>query len=114
MQNVKLATLKRACVLLDAIGAKYAIVTEDGTKHGELEIVDKPQRKYPFGELTQYIRDNFQELNIGQVNVLPIGKFDRHEVQKSLVSYLCRTYGAGTHTTCSSKDKKSLEVLRIA
>ncbi len=114
MQNVKLATLKRACVLLDAIGAKYAIVTEDGTKHGELEIVDKLQRKYPFGELTQYIRDNFQELKIGQVAVLEIGKFDRHEVQKSLVSYLCRTYGAGTHTTCSSKDKKSLEVLRIA
>ena len=53
MEQIKQTTLKKAIVLLNAIGAQYAIIDADGKKHGDLEIVEQRKRKpsaYEYGE----------------------------------------------------------------
>lgn len=114
MEDVKTATLKRAIVLLDAVGATYAILTKDGKKYGELKVSQKVTGKYKHGELTGHIREHFKPIEIGDVLVVPVGKFDVTEMQKCLASYSCRVYGKGTHTTCITSDRKGIEILRVA
>lgn len=114
MENVKKAALKKAMVLLNAIGVSYAIIDANGKKYGDLEIANKSNKKYIHGELTDHIRTNFVELKIGEVGQMPLGKFEINEIQKCLSSYVCKVYGKGTHTTCMSKDRSSIEILRVA
>lgn len=117
MEQIKEATLKKAIVLLNAIGAQYAIIDSDGNRHGDLPLAEIPKRRkntYPYGTLTNYCVENFKELAIGDVCIFPIGQFEIKEMQRALSSWLCKIYGNGTHTTCMSEDRKSIEVLRVA
>lgn len=117
MEQIKKTTLKKAIVLLNAIGAQYAIIDSDGQKHGDLEIVEQRKRKpsaYEYGELTNYCRTYFKDLAIGDVQVFPIGNYPIEVIQRTLSSWICKNYGNGTHTTCMSEDRKSIEILRVA
>lgn len=116
MEKIQLVTLNRALTLLDAIGAKYAIISPDGTRFGDLSIADdKPEdtRTYSFKELGAYVRDQFILHNVGDVAIIPIDKFDIDELQSAISSHAVKTGGKGSYTTCRSKDKKSIEVLRV-
>ena len=117
MEQIKQTTLKKAIVLLNAIGAQYAIIDLDGNKHGSLEITEPRKRKssgYERGELTNYCRTYFKEVLVGDVQIFPIGNYPIEVMQRTLSSYICKQYGNGTHTTCIRKDRKSIEILRIA
>lgn len=120
MEQIKEATLKKAIVLLNAVGAQYAIIDTDGNHYGGLQIIAPSKHKkrkkntHPYGTLTKYCLENFKELSVGDVCVFPIGQFDIKDMQRTLSSWLCKLYGNGTHTTCMSEDRKSIEVLRVA
>jgi hypothetical protein len=117
MEQIKQTTLKKAIVLLNAIGAQYAIIDADGKKHGDLEIVEQRKRKpsaYEYGELTNYCRTYFKDLAVGDVQVFPIGNYPIEVMQRTLSSWICKNYGNGTHTTCMSENRQSIEILRIA
>lgn len=116
MKQIQLATLNRALTLLDAIGAKYAIISPDGTQFGDLQIANhktKDTRPYSFKEMNAYVRDQFILHNVGDVAIIPIDKFDIDELQSAISSHAIKTGGKGHYTTCRSKDKKSIEVLRV-
>jgi adenylyl- and sulfurtransferase ThiI len=113
MNKITATTLKRAIVLLDAVGAQYAIIDSNGIKYGELAVQSKPQKKYLHGELTNYVRSNFKDLKIGEVISIEVDKYTTSELQKCISSFICKVYGKGTHTTCVSSDRKSIEILRV-
>ena len=116
MEQIKQTTLKKAIVLLNAIGVQYAIIDLDGNKHGNLEIVGSRKRKprsYAHGELSNYCRTHFKEMQVGDVQTFPTGNYPIAVMQRTLSSWICKKYGNGAYTTCINKDRKSIEILRI-
>ena len=65
MKEVQLASLKKALATLNILGCKYAVIDSDGNRHGDLEIVQKPERKrasptFPRGEFTTTLRHSLK------------------------------------------------------
>lgn len=117
MSNIKQQTLKRALTMLDAIGATYAVIEENGTKHGTLEVSDKKKkspRKYKHGELSSYVKSFLENMKVGQVVELPSGVYPIEDLRSAVASWACYYWGNGTVTTASSKEKQIVEVLRIS
>jgi hypothetical protein len=116
MSVIKKQTLTRALSMLNAIGATYAVIEEDGTKHGDLEVLEKKKRahKYAHGELSSYASKHIANMSVGDVQEIPFGKYEGEEVRAAAVSWACYHWGNGTATTATIKDKQLVEVLRIA
>ncbi len=64
--DVKEAALNRATSMLKALGAKFAIVMPDGTKHGELEVATEPAKTRVNYRKTGYL-DVITAMQIGDV-----------------------------------------------
>lgn len=116
MSGVKQQTLTRALNMLNALGAAYAVIEEDGTKHGTLEVVETKKRntKYKHGELSAYAAAHMVSMEVGDIEEIPFGKYEGEEVRSAAVSWACYHWGNGTVTTSTNKDKKVVEVFRIA
>jgi len=117
MSNIKQQTLKRALTMLDAIGATYAVIEENGTKHGTLEVSDKKAkavRKYKHGELSSYVKSFLENVKVGQVVEVPVGVYSIEDLRSSVVSWACYYWGKGTITTASNKEKQIVEALRLS
>ena len=116
MSGVKQQTLTRALNMLNALGATYAVIEEDGTKHGTLEVVEPKKRglKYKHGELSSYAAAHMANMELGDVAEVPFGKYEGEEVRSAAVSWAGYHWGKGPVTTATVKDKKLVEVLRIA
>jgi hypothetical protein len=116
MSGVKEQTLKRALAMLNAIGATYAVIEEGGKKHGTLEVIEPKKRgnKYPHGELSSYASKHIANMNVGDIQEIPFGKYEGEEVRAAAVSWACYHWGNGTATTATIKDKQLVEFLRIA
>jgi hypothetical protein len=114
--GVKQQTLARALNMLNAIGATYAVIEEDGTKHGDLEVAEKKKsgKKYPYGTLSTYAGGHMSNMSVGDIEEIPFGEFAGEEVRSAAVSWACYHWGNGTVTTATDREKNIVEVLRIA
>jgi hypothetical protein len=115
MSGVKQQTLARALSMLNALGVTYAVIEENGTKHGTLEVSESRKRnvKYSHGELSSYASKYISNMSVGDIQEIPFGKYEGEEVRSSAVSWCCYHWGNGTVTTATVKDRKVVEVLRI-
>ncbi len=113
MEKIKLATLNRVLTMLDAIGAQYAIISPDGTRFGDLKLADE-KPGYNFAELGAYVKQQFTPVEVGDVLIIPVDKFDVDKLQSAITSHACKIAGKGSYTTCRSKDKTQIEILRLA
>lgn len=115
MSLIKQQTLKRAIAMLNAIGVSYAIVEEDGTRHGELEVVPKQNgRKYPRGTLSGIVKPYIENMKVGDVVQIPVGDFEPEEIRSAAVSWSCYHWGNQTITTVVNKENNTIEALRIS
>jgi hypothetical protein len=113
MEKIKLVTLNRALTMLDAIGARYAIISPDGTRFGDLPLAEE-KTGYNFAELGAYVKQQFTHVEVGDVLIIPVDKFDVDKLQSAITSHACKIAGKGSYTTCRSKDKTQIEILRLA
>ena len=115
MSLIKQQTLKKAISMLNAIGASYAIIDEDGTKHGELNVLRSlAPRKYPRGTLSNYVKPYLENMKVGDVVPIPIGEFSMNDIRSAAVSWSCYHWGNGTLTTAIDKEGGKVEALRIS
>lgn len=117
MSNIKQQTLKRALAMLDAIGATYAVIEEDGTKHGALEVAEKKSktpRKFKHGELSNHVKPFIEKMKVGQVVEVPVSGYPIEHIRSAVVSWAGYRWGKGSITTVSSKEKNLVEALRIS
>lgn len=115
MNTVHLKALTNAIKLLNAIGAKYAIVDTNGGRHGELEVVTKSKRKplkYPYGSLANHIRPYLLQCGVNQTINIPIGQFDLESVYGSASSLASKDWGNGNHKIGVTSDKKYVVITR--
>ena len=117
MSQIQEQVLKRAIVMLEGLRCPYAIIDPLGQKHGALEIivptVRNSVRKYPHGERSKYVGDFIRSMKVGDVVVVPYGKYGPDEVQRSSHSFANKLWSAGSLTTTMNHEKKHLEILRV-
>lgn len=117
MKEVQKAALEKAIVWLKAAGCTFAIIDADGEKHGDLDVAEKKRRRaleHAYGELTTYITPHLSKIKPGEVVEIPLGKYTRKNVQSSCSSWMCRTFGNGSHTTAYNPKTKNVEILRVS
>lgn len=115
MNTVHLKALTNAVKLLNAIGAKYAIIDTNGGRHGELEVVTKKKRspaKYPYGVLRQHVAPYLVDLKVNETARIPAAPYDIDTVYGSASSTATTMWGKKCHRVGKSEDKKFVLITR--
>jgi hypothetical protein len=118
MKTIQQITLEKAVKQLNAIGAKYIIIEENGNKVANIAVetllpppppppalpeihartrTQKPGRR--FGELVQHYRPFIEHTAVGQVATVPADKFDLLDLQGAVSAWASQHWGKGNHTT---------------
>jgi hypothetical protein len=117
MSQIQRQVLKRAMLMLEGLRCPYAIIDPLGQKHGVLEVnvpnIRSHVRKYPHGERSKYVGGFIKPMGVGEVVVVPYGKYEPDEVQRSAHSFANKLWSAGCLNTTMNHEKQHLEILRI-
>ena len=118
MNNIHAKALTNAIKLLNAIGAKYAIVDSDGNKHGALNVAQEKKAKrrrsiYPLGEVKGYIMPFMQGMMINTTKQIPVGPYDAKVIRGSVSSYATQMWGGGNYKSSVTSDKRFVEITRL-
>lgn len=115
MNSVHQKALTNAIKLLNAIGAKYAIVDSDLKKHGDLEVITKKKRqpaKYPYGVIRQHVAPYLDNLKVNETAQIPAAPYDIDTVYGSASSTASVMWGPKSHRVGKSADKKFVLITR--
>ena len=115
MNTIHTKALTNAIKLLNAIGAKYAIVDSDSKKHGDLEVVTKSKRrpaKYPYGVIRKHIRPYLDHIKVNDTARIPVSPYDLNTVYGSASSTATVLWGKNSHRVGASDDKRFVIITR--
>jgi hypothetical protein len=115
MNNIHTKALTNAVKLLNAIGAKYAIIDVDLKKYGELEVVTKAKRRparYPYGVIRKHIKPYLDHITVNQTARIPVSPYDLETVYGSASSTATVLWGKQCHKVGASEDKKFVLITR--
>ena len=115
MNTIHEKALSNAIKLLNAIGAKYAIVDTDLRKHGDLEVITKKKRapaKYPYGVIRKHIKPYLDNLRVNCTARIPVAPYDLDTVYSSASSTATVLWGPKAHKVGTSEDKKTVLITR--
>jgi hypothetical protein len=116
MEIVQKRVLDRALVMLNSLKLEYVIRIPDGQNivQGEFHMTDKPKRKqvHAKGEFRDmYRKMGVQKMKVGDVMVIPCGKYPRYSIQATLAGFATSVFGSGACVTALTKD--SVEIMRV-
>ena len=115
MNTIHEKALSNAIKLLNAIGAKYAIVDSDSKKHGDLEVVTKSKRrpaKYPYGVIRKHIRPYLDHIKVNDTARIPVSPYDLNSLYGSASSTATVLWGKNSHRVGASDDKRFVIITR--
>jgi len=115
MNTIHTKALTNAVKLLNAIGAKYAIIDIDLKKYGELEVVTKSKRrpaKYPYGVIRKHIKPYLDHIAVNQTARIPVSPYDAQTVYGSASSTATVLWGKQCHKVGLSDDKRFVLITR--
>lgn len=115
MNTIHEKALSNAIKLLNAIGAKYAIVDSDSKKHGDLEVITKKKRapaKYPYGVIRKHIRPYLDHIKVNDTARIPVSPYDLKTVYGSASSTATVLWGKQCHKVGVSDDKRFVLITR--
>lgn len=114
---IKDEALVRALRTLDALEAKYKVITATGEEYGELELAQTEPLKPRNSFKTLGYLDVVAALKVGDVAKLPLSSgmsFENAEKYRgSVASKGCQLWGKGNTMTAWADDKQAIEILRI-
>ena len=115
MNTIHEKALSNAIKLLNAIGAKYAIVDADLKKHGDLEVITKKKRRparYPYGVIRKHIKPYLDHIKVNESTRIPVSPYDLETVYGSASSTATVLWGKQCHKVGASSDKKFVIITR--
>ena len=108
--------LTNAIKLLNAIGAKYAIVDVDLKKHGDLEVkrVKNKRRpsKYAHGVIRAHIKPHLDHTKANETARIPVAPYDLATIYRSASATSTTLWGKHSHKVGTSADKKFVLITR--
>lgn len=113
------AAVERAINMLNAVGAQFKIITADGQEYGQLTVAQPKQRKTkvylrPVGELHAYYSPFIVDVKPGEAVQVPFGPYEAEDVRGPITAWCCSHWGKGNYMTVVNRDKRCVEVLRVA
>jgi hypothetical protein len=118
MSSVKEKAFANVIKTLDALGCQYAIIDQEGNKHGTLAIEEEKQKRrvtvYPLGEIRNHIRPYVDDMKVGEVREVPYLEYGYERIRSNIGAWFIAKNGTGSCTTTINKEKGVVEVLRIA
>jgi hypothetical protein len=116
MPEIVKRTIQQAIKLLDASGAKYKIIDQDGNEFGTLtaSIPKKTNKNYahPPGTMFRYYHPLVKNMQVGDVVVIDSGEFTPKSLQGALTGWATAQWGKGSYKTCIIES--NIEILRCA
>ena len=115
MNTIHEKALTNAIKLLNAIGAKYAIVDSDNKTHGELEVKAKAKRRparYPYGVIRKHIKPYLDHIKVNDTARIPVSPYDLETVYGSASSTATVLWGKQCHKVGASEDKRFVLITR--
>ena len=116
MNNIHEKALSNAIKLLNAIGAKYAIVDSDNKKHGALEVKrDKKKRRpstYAHGVIRAHIKPHLDPTKVNETARIPVAPYDLPTIYRSSSATATTLWGKHAHKVGTSADKKFVLITR--
>ena len=115
MNTIHEKALSNAIKLLNAIGAKYAIVDSDNKTHGDLEVKAKAKRrpaKYPYGVIRKHIKPYLDHIKVNDTARIPVSPYDLNTVYGSASSTATVLWGKNSHRVGASTDKRFVLITR--
>lgn len=115
--EIIIKTIASAVRLLNATGAKYKVISPDGTEYGDLEVKVVKERtrvlKHELGYFDRHIKPLITGIKPGDVVTIPYKDGSTHEEMRSCATAKCHAlWGKGSYT--SSLGKHGVEILRIS
>jgi hypothetical protein len=114
--DVKAMALQRSLQILNSLGARYKVITDDGAEYGDLKVnysTRKPSR-YPLGSIRNYYGPIIKDMQVGDVKEVGVAQFDLDTLQSGIGSFAGRLWGNGSIVTQRDFEKKCIQVFRIA
>lgn len=120
MLAVQEKKLKEAIHVLNLVGARYKVITPDGTEYGDLEV--KAPRKettkggfprYRHGETREFFKGELSGMKAGDAKVIPCGNYDPRVISRDISSYCCQMVGRESVTVLTDRDNNLVEVLAL-
>jgi len=115
MNSLQQTAFLKALHTLKALNCKFAVITEDGQKHGELEVTKAVSRskKYSRLEIAMYIRPFIENMQSGQTCEIPSNGYPLKDIQPRVCDWFAKKRGPASVITRQDKIKDVLEVLCI-
>jgi hypothetical protein len=114
MPEIVKRTIAQAIKLLDASGAKYKIIDQDGNEFGELVVSQqkKSSRTYALkpGTMFRYYHPLIKNMKVGDVVVIAHGEFEPKSLQGAITGWATANWGKGSYKTCIVDS--NIEILR--
>ena len=116
MPEIVKRTIAQAIKLLDASGAKYKIIDQDGNQYGSL-IVTEPKKsgktfKHPPGTMHRFYYPLIKDMKVGDVVVIKNFDFEPRALQGAVTAWASEHWGKGSYKTCMVGP--DIEILRCS
>lgn len=116
MPEIVKRTIAQAIKLLDASGAKYKIIDQDGNQYGSL-IVTEPKKasksyKHPPGTMHRFYYPLIKDMKPGNVVVIKNFDFEPKALQGAVTAWASEHWGKGSYKTCMVGP--DIEILRCS
>lgn len=119
MNNIR-HNVRKALVLLNTAGVRYAVIDEEGKVYGDASLLRTSKKLsvnkrfgYDYGERTQYVRSFLDNVKPNSMVEVPIGNFTRKTLSPCITAHASGTWGAGTYAIETDKKKNVIIVYRF-
>ena len=114
MMQVEKKALDKALKILDAIGCRYGVETEDGEAFG-VELVRERKRGKVYNKgCMNYCQQEIQNLNVGEKLTVQVKDYDVPVVQSCLATAANKLFGPGSVVTTRNAASGCIEVMRFS
>lgn len=113
MHDLHKIGLDRTIAFLQSIKCEFKIFDEDGNVYTNMVENNRRTRKpslYVHGELSAHVKKHLNGIEVGQIVIVPIDKFDAVAIARSATNIMHVTYGAGSYA--SHTTESGIEILR--
>ena len=108
-------SLTRLIAALSENGYQFGIITPEGEKIGDLDVVPPRRKRGPIRNpgVTNHVRECIRSMNIGEIRVIDSGPFDPNSL-RSVISYAAlQEFGDDAEVATVSLDDGNTEIMRL-
>lgn len=113
MMQVEKKALEKAIRILDAVGCRYGIETEDGDVYGVALQQERKRSSIKNPGCSKYCEEQLRNLNVGEKLTVQPGDYDPTAVQACLSYAASKLFGQGSITTARNDKSGCIEVMRF-